>query len=615
MGLAILDHRLLHDLANVLRRERGLRHARERGELVDHRLDVPDLADDRVRQLVEGLAILVNDAAILAANALGRKLDRRQRILDLVGNAAGDIAPGGRALRGNELGDVVERHDTALVAALGLRLLLGHLDGKDALLIADHHGDLAVRTPLAVRLLGRLRAVRSKGWDRLGDRTAKKVVGLDAEKTFGGRVGNTDYSRRIETDHARADAREHGLHEAAALIESTALTMKLARHQVEVVREAPQIAFAAIERQLHAQVAGGDLLRGADQATDRRHELARKPEAHPDRRQDAGQRQHEVHEAVHELETAARLQQPLVLGDASLRARKMPDDARIYAAGNIEIVARIACELGNGGNAIAVSRQQQRDVTGLGLRDDIRSWRLVGDATVHGRREDHVPLGIDHGDERQVAQARLSQHEIAPGLIITGIHRAGRGRIVEVLRHVDDVGPNDLTMLGDVGVGDIQRVGDDRPRARGKPVVQRAREGGRRSKCQQQRRQRRDQREQQDDPDVHPRAREPRAPGAPQAISLSADHGQHGDDQHHVDHQHQQHDVIARGDGRQPGQDKVGRETRDEREDDDREAKPEGARARSRQTRFGYAGKQRTSVGCVLCAHTHFTSGRRRGSS
>src|SRR5690606_32214457 len=107
---------------------------------VDHGLDVAGLALDGRGELVEGFAVLGDDAAVLAADALGREDDRRQRVLDLVRNAPRDVGPGGRALRGDELGDVVERHDRADFA--GTRLFAGDADGEDALLLADGDRDL-----------------------------------------------------------------------------------------------------------------------------------------------------------------------------------------------------------------------------------------------------------------------------------------------------------------------------------------------------------------------------------------------------------------------------------------------------------------------------------------
>ena len=61
MGLAILDHRLLHHVSQVVLLHLRLGNARERCELVDHRLDVADLSHDGVGQLLERFAILPDD--------------------------------------------------------------------------------------------------------------------------------------------------------------------------------------------------------------------------------------------------------------------------------------------------------------------------------------------------------------------------------------------------------------------------------------------------------------------------------------------------------------------------------------------------------------------------
>ena len=52
-----------------------------------------------------------------AAQAVGRQLDRRQRVLDLVREPPRHLAPGGIALRLQQRGDVVEHdHDAAELA-------------------------------------------------------------------------------------------------------------------------------------------------------------------------------------------------------------------------------------------------------------------------------------------------------------------------------------------------------------------------------------------------------------------------------------------------------------------------------------------------------------------
>ena len=55
--------------------------------------------------------------AVAALQPLGGELDRGQRVLDLVGDAPGDVGPGGPALVDQLVGDVVEgQHRAVLVA-------------------------------------------------------------------------------------------------------------------------------------------------------------------------------------------------------------------------------------------------------------------------------------------------------------------------------------------------------------------------------------------------------------------------------------------------------------------------------------------------------------------
>src|SRR5438105_7484215 len=105
------ERRLAQRFAQIDDFHLWLRHAGEGRELVDHAADVLDLADDGIGALIEDLAVLGDDLAVTAPDALGRKLDRRQRILDLMRNAPRDICPGRRALRLDEIGDVVDSND------------------------------------------------------------------------------------------------------------------------------------------------------------------------------------------------------------------------------------------------------------------------------------------------------------------------------------------------------------------------------------------------------------------------------------------------------------------------------------------------------------------------
>ena len=122
VGAADLDQerRLAQRLAQIHHLHLRLRHAGEGRELVDHAADIADLADDGVGALVEDLAVLGDDLAVAAADALGGELDRGQRVLDLVGDAARHVGPGRGALRLHEIGDVVDGDDVGLLVGLAL---------------------------------------------------------------------------------------------------------------------------------------------------------------------------------------------------------------------------------------------------------------------------------------------------------------------------------------------------------------------------------------------------------------------------------------------------------------------------------------------------------------
>src|SRR5690606_32205024 len=111
---AFEEYGLTYRIAEVGDFGRGLRHAGKGREFIHHAADVANLADDGVDALVEDLAVILQLAAIAAAQPFGRELDGRQRILDLVGDAAGHVGPGTGTLRRLEIGNVIEGQHIAL---------------------------------------------------------------------------------------------------------------------------------------------------------------------------------------------------------------------------------------------------------------------------------------------------------------------------------------------------------------------------------------------------------------------------------------------------------------------------------------------------------------------
>ncbi len=79
------------------------------------------MPDDRPGQASEGRLVARHFLGIAALQTLGRELDRRQRVLDLMRNPTSHIGPGGAPLIGQLLRDVVERQDMA-------RCVFGYFD-------------------------------------------------------------------------------------------------------------------------------------------------------------------------------------------------------------------------------------------------------------------------------------------------------------------------------------------------------------------------------------------------------------------------------------------------------------------------------------------------------
>ena len=93
---AVQVRHLGDELVHVHARHLEPRRTRVLAERVDHLLHRLDLLHDRLRAAVEQLRVLlVQGRQQLVPHALGREADRRERVLDLVREAARDLAPGG----------------------------------------------------------------------------------------------------------------------------------------------------------------------------------------------------------------------------------------------------------------------------------------------------------------------------------------------------------------------------------------------------------------------------------------------------------------------------------------------------------------------------------------
>src|SRR5208337_2568950 len=136
---------------------------------------------------------------IFAADALGGKLDRRQRILDLVSDPAGDIGPSGGSLGNRKLRHIVEGDDHT---AIGHILLLARdLHRKVALAAFADDRYLTLHRLCTALPAGFLDDLREFGDGRLQG-LADEFCLPQLEELTRGAVYERYATRRVEPDHS-----------------------------------------------------------------------------------------------------------------------------------------------------------------------------------------------------------------------------------------------------------------------------------------------------------------------------------------------------------------------------------------------------------------------------
>ena len=339
------EHHLAHGIGDVIVGDDGFGHAGEARELVDHALDIVDLAHDGFGALLEHGRILGNRLAVFAAQPFRRQLDRRERVLDLVGDAAGDVGPGRGALRQHQFGDVVDGDD---IAVLGFaRLLAGHAHRIISLLAVARERDLTLHQPLIAAARG-LKNLGEFGRDRR-QRLAEDVALDAADQPLRRAVENGNPAVGIDADDAGAGAGKHGFGESPPAVDEIArandvvmLRAQLLRHLVEGLAQLGEIAFGAAHRHLNIEIAGRDHVGGADQTADRRDQPVGEIQPDPGRRQQNDQRNDREHQRERDLDAEPPLFEIGVFADALLGIAQLLHDSRIEQPGDVEIHVVVA---------------------------------------------------------------------------------------------------------------------------------------------------------------------------------------------------------------------------------------------------------------------------------
>src|SRR5712691_6302679 len=284
-------------------------------EIIHHILHGSNLRDDGLRGVVEGPRRLERKfVAEFHLQSLRRELDRGERILDLVSEPARNLAPGGCALRRDQLRDVVEYHD--VTAPTGLRQRRTPYE--------NHSPPLAHLNLLLPRGLSVLFELRPQHASKLGERVpilelqsnqGRNVLVQDAARPA---VSNPEDKAMIKNEYTRRQIGENALQvrlggfELRLIEQRGALRFaQLLSHAVERLREDAQL-IAARDPGAARKIAARHRLRALGEHGKRFRQAPRQQERECDRRKQSEQQRQGQRENVDFLQPLARQRQLLV---------------------------------------------------------------------------------------------------------------------------------------------------------------------------------------------------------------------------------------------------------------------------------------------------------------
>ncbi len=292
-------------------RTRG-RHPRELRELVDEPLQGVDLGDDGARAFRHQRLRGSRRRTEVASQALGRQLDGRQRVLDLVCEPPCHLPPGRYLLRSDERRHIVEYEDGALLRprlpVQGAR----HCRQVDLAIVA-HQRDL-LRRRFGAAAQHFVQQVEQRCEIAPGEHIVRRAAGrvrIEAEQTGGRGVDRGDETGRVDGNDAGRDSLEHRfdipppsfdldmfpLQVVGGLFQLLAAGRELARHAVERLDERSELV-GGFRLQPPIQMAGADLARGRRQHLHRPRDPLGEVQPDPRRTHHDHQREHQEEREV-----------------------------------------------------------------------------------------------------------------------------------------------------------------------------------------------------------------------------------------------------------------------------------------------------------------------------
>jgi hypothetical protein len=342
-----------------------------------------------------------------ALQAFGGKLDRRKRILDLMGDAARHVGPGRGALRRHQIGNVVQRDDVAVV---GFRRLFACDPDRQitfATIAIDRH--LPLHKALGARASRGNHACEFR--HNVYQWAAERFGFRAADQSFGRAIENADASLGIDANDACARACQHRFGESTAAVDKVAraddvvaLGPQFVRHLVEGLAEVCEIALGTADRNLHVEIARGNEARGADQATDRGYKVIREIQSDPDRGEQHDQRDDGVDQREGYLHAEAALLQRLIFDNACFRLPQSRDYSRIERPGDIEKRIVVPAQFDDRRDISLV--QKQADL-GIGIGD-------VRQRLPRRRGEFGAGLALCLLDDREIVVEQFRGQKSAP---------------------------------------------------------------------------------------------------------------------------------------------------------------------------------------------------------
>src|SRR5439155_25840900 len=143
------DERFLHKRIETLRQVISGGQAGKGRELIDQLLNRLHLLGNTADASIEDLRIISNLWGKAPVQTFGRELDRRERVLDLVGDPTRHLSPGLHALDSHDLGHIRKKADDALhLAPLIGERGAGNQQGEDVPVTAELELALALTNPV-----------------------------------------------------------------------------------------------------------------------------------------------------------------------------------------------------------------------------------------------------------------------------------------------------------------------------------------------------------------------------------------------------------------------------------------------------------------------------------